>query len=87
MLCYPIELFYSRPFHQCMCPYFMKRQKQDPLRTLRRLPEMGKTSKLRRSVILFYQYDRRDVMRKRSITRGIPSGRVLMGVLLFLVSY
>ena len=42
--------------------------------------ELGKTSKLRRSVILFYQYDRRDVMRKRSITRGIPSRRVLMGV-------
>lgn len=34
---------------------------------------LGKTYKLRRSVILFYQYGRRDVMRKRSITKGIPS--------------
>lgn len=35
--------------------------------------ELGKTYKLRRSVILFYQYGRREVMRKRSITQGIPS--------------
>ena len=69
MLCYPIELLYSR-----LCVHTLWKDKSK-IPWEHQVVCIGKNvqAKLRRSVILFYQYGRRDVMRKRSITKGIPS--------------